>query len=235
MTTTVIIPTIGSSTLVQAVDSVLKQTQQTICHVVVDGQQYWQPVKDLLVDRTNPNLKISFINENVGGGGFYGHRIYAAFTHLVNTEYLCYLDQDNWLDADHVEKCLETLSDTTLQWCYSLRKIYKNQELICNDDCESLGKYQTYHGINHIDTNAYFLRREKVLQFASVWHGGWGQDRVFYDVLKTMLPNYDCTGQYTLNYRVDGNAGSVNTNFFINGNRVMQDRYKGDFPWRKKT
>ncbi len=235
MTATVIIPTTGASTLVQAVDSVLNQTYQTSCHVAVDGQQYWQPVKELLSDRSNPNLKISFINENVGGGGFYGHRIYAAFTHLVNTEFLCYLDQDNWLDSDHVEKCVETLSDKSLQWCYSLRKIYKNQSLVCNDDCESLGKYQTYHGINHIDTNAYFLRREKVLQFASVWHGGWGQDRVFYDVLKNMLPNYDCTGQYTLNYRVDSNSGSVNADFFINGNRIMQDRYKGDFPWRKKT
>lgn len=235
MTAAVIIPTTGASTLVQAVDSVLSQTSPTLCHVVADGQQCWQAVKELLGNKLNANLKISFINENVGGGGFYGHRIYAAFTHLVNTEFLCYLDQDNWLDSDHVASCIETLSDENLQWCYSLRKIYKNQELVCNDDCESLGKYPTYHGVNHIDTNAYFLRRESVLQFASVWHGGWGQDRVFYDVLKNMLPNYDCTGQYTLNYRVGGNAGSVSADFFINGNRIMQDRYRGNFPWRKIT
>lgn len=234
MTATVIIPTTGANTLLQAVDSVLNQTVKTTCFVVVDGSQHWDIVTELLKDRKSPDLKISFINENVGANGFYGHRIYAAFTHLANTKFLCYLDQDNWFDSEHVAVCSEFLDTTSLEWCYSLRKIYRNQEFICNDDCESLGKYPTYHGVNHIDTNAYFLRRESVLQLASVWHGGWGQDRVFYNVLNNMLPNYECTGQYTLNYRVNGNAGSVNADFFINGNKVMKDKHKGDFPWRKK-
>lgn len=72
------------------------------------------------------------------------------------------------------------------------------------------------------------------VKLASVWHGGWGQDRVFYSALLQHFNNYACTGEYTVNYRVDGNAGSVNAEFFQNGNQIMNERYNGVFPWRKQ-
>lgn len=232
MTATVIIPTTGADTLGQAVTSVLSQTYPTRCYVVVDGADNSLAV-DLINDFKKEKLvDIAVLPVNVGANGFYGHRIYAAFTHLVNTEYLCYLDQDNWFEPNHVETCIQTLRDKNLEWCYSLRNIYSGNKFECQDNCESLGKYPSYHGINHIDTNSYFLRRELVLQLASVWHGGWGQDRVFYSVIRDMLPKYNCTGLYTLNYRVGGNAGSVTAEFFHNGNQIQQQRYN-KFPWQK--
>ena len=69
---------------------------------------------------------------------------------------------------------------------------------------------------------------------ASVWHGGWGQDRVWFKTLSEVLPNYGCTGQYTVNYRVAGNEGSVKPEFFYYGNQVMNEKYNGVFPWRKR-
>jgi hypothetical protein len=68
---------------------------------------------------------------------------------------------------------------------------------------------------------------------AQVWHGGWGQDRVWLSALSQYFPNYDCTGKYTVNYRVDGNPGSVNADFFHNGNNIMKQKYNGVFPWQK--
>ena len=73
-----------------------------------------------------------------------------------------------------------------------------------------------------------------VTQLASVWHGGWGQDRVFYSVIRDMLPKYQCTGRYTLNYRVAGNTGSVTAEFFLNGNQIQKQKYNGSFPWSKQ-
>lgn len=233
MSATVIIPTTGAASLKQAVASVLAQTYPTQCYVVIDGNKNHEEVLNLLDEYKN-HIDIALLPVNVGSNGFYGHRIYAAFTHLVNSEYLCYLDQDNWFETNHVESCIENIVDKKLQWCYSLRNIYNQDQFACKDDCESLGKYHSYHGINHIDTNTYFLRRELVLQFASVWHGGWGQDRVFYSVIRDMLPIYDCTGEYTLNYRVAGNSGSVTKEFFLNGNKIQAQKYNGNFPWRKK-
>jgi hypothetical protein len=104
---------------------------------------------------------------------------------------------------------------------------------VCNDDCESLGKWKTYHGVNHIDTNCYCIKTEVAIKLAQVWHGGWGQDRIWLNVLSQHFSKFDCTGKYTVNYRVDGNAGSVNADFFLNGNKVMNEKYNGEFPWRK--
>jgi len=234
MTATVIIPTTGAESLKQAIDSVLNQTRSAVCYVVVDGRDNYDRANRILTDFFH-RVQVAYLPENVGAHGFYGHRVYAAFTHLVNTEYLCYLDQDNWFEPDHVENCIDTIESRQLQWCYSLRNIYNGDRFACRDDCESLGRYKSYHGVNHIDTNSYFLKRESVLQLASVWHGGWGQDRIFYSVIRDMLPNYDCTGTYTLNYRVAGNAGSVTEEFFHNGNRIQKEKYQGLYPWQKRT
>ena len=72
------------------------------------------------------------------------------------------------------------------------------------------------------------------VQCSSAWHGGWGQDRVFLKAIAKFFPKSDCTGEYTVNYRVGGNDGSVRKEFFEYGNEVMNKKYNGVFPWRKK-
>ena len=236
MSATVIIPTTGSPELKDAVASVLNQTYETKCYVVADGVQHHSKTRiitDNFLERKN--LERCFLPINVGANGFYGHRVYAAFTHLIDTDYVLYLDQDCWFDSNHVQSCIETIEKNNLDWSYSLRKVYnKEGEYICNDDCESLGKWKTYHGVNHIDTNCYCIKTSVAIKLAQVWHGGWGQDRVFLSVLSQHFPKFECTGEYTLNYKVDGNAGSVNAEFFFNGNEVMNQKYNGEFPWKKE-
>ena len=135
MSATVIIPTTGSPELLDAVDSVLSQTYNTVCYVVVDGRQNSNKVKLLLTTRLSGNIQVAYLPENVGANGFYGHRVYAAFTHLINTEYVFYLDQDNWYENNHVESCVKTIEDLGLDWCYSLRNVYtKNSQFICQDN-----------------------------------------------------------------------------------------------------
>ena len=235
MSATVIIPTTGSPELKDAVASVLNQTYETKCYVVADGVQHHSKTRiitDNFLERKN--LERCFLPINVGANGFYGHRVYAAFTHLVNTDYVLYLDQDNWLEPNHVMSCVKTIEDIGVDWCYSLRNIYEGDKFICHDDCESLGKWKTYHGMNHVDTNTYCLKTDIAIKLASAWHGGWGQDRVFLGAISQYFPKFECSGEYTVNYRVAGNAGSVTKDFFINGNAVMSEKYNGKFPWRKE-
>jgi hypothetical protein len=236
MKATVIIPSTGSPETRKAIESVLKQNIETQCYVVADGEEYAGKVK-LLCDEFAGNsfLKRCTLPINVGANGFYGHRIYAAFTHLINSDYVLYLDQDCWFEEDHVRMCIETIEKYDLDWSYSLRRIVdKEGKYICNDDCESLGKWQTYHGHNHIDTNSYCLKTSVAIKLASAWHGGWGQDRVFFHTLAQHFPRFHCTSDYTVNYRVDGNPGSVNAEFFEHGNKVMSEKYNGVYPWLKK-
>jgi glycosyltransferase involved in cell wall biosynthesis len=237
MSATVIIPTTGSPELRSAVESVLNQTHKTNCYVVIDGDQFTDKTLEILGDLVNnENVYICSLPINVGAKGFYGHRVYAAFTHLIDTEYVGYLDQDNWLYRSHVENCIKTINSRNLDWCYSLRQIYNKQgKMVAFDDCESLGIWPTYHGHHHIDTNCYFIKTDVATKLASVWHGGWGQDRVFLQAITKHFPKFYCTGEYSTCYRVDGGQGSVTAEFFENGNKIMNEKYNGVFPWRQKT
>lgn len=234
MSATVIIPTTGSPELADAIRSVTQQTYETKCYVIADGPKAYSRTRIITDDFLSKNLERCFLPINVGANGFYGHRVYAGFTHLIDTDYVLYLDQDCWLEPDHVENCIKLIEENDLDWSYSLRKICDKQgNFICNDDCESLGKWQTYHGVHHIDTNCYCIKTNVAIKLAQAWHGGWGQDRIFLSAMSKHFSKFDCTGKYTVNYKVDGNAGSVNAEFFHHGNAVMNEKYNGVFPWRK--
>ena len=247
MSATVIIPTTGMPEVRNAIDSVLNQTyEDTVCYLVCDGEQYYNKVKAIVeeyntkhIHKSLDKLKVCYLPVNVGANGFYGHRVYAAFTHLINTEYVLYLDQDNWLDKDHVKECVYQIEENNLDWSFSLRKIVdKDGNYLCNDDCESLGKWPMFQGVvhtgtYHIDTNCYCVKTEVATKLCQVWHGGWGQDRVFYTAMTRHFTNFDCTGKYTVNYRLAGNEGSVRKEFFEFGNEQMKKQYNGVYPWRK--
>jgi glycosyltransferase involved in cell wall biosynthesis len=234
MTATVIIPTTGTPELADAIDSVINQTYPTDCYVVVDGIHHYQQVAEVIGERVqNIGVNIAYLPINVGAGGFYGHRVYAAFSHLVNSKYILYLDQDNWLDDNHVQSCVNKIEKNNLDWTYSLRKIYNNKEFVCHDDCESLGKWPVFsNDYNHIDTNCYCIKTDVALRVASAWHGGWGQDRVWFQVLAQHFNKFDTTGEYSVNYRLGGNEGSVKSEFFKHGNEIMRQRYNGEYPWQ---
>lgn len=237
MTATVIIPTTGSIDLEQALNSALNQTyNKTHVYVVIDGMENVDKVDTILyhMKLTDMNYSVCCLPDNVGAKGFYGHRIYAAFTHLINTDYVLYLDQDCWFQPNHVETCVKTIEENNLDWCYSLRDIYEhNGEFACQDNCESLGPGWPIMGYPHVDTNCYCIKTENAVKVANNWHGGWGQDRVFLSVLSAGFSKFDTTGQYTVNYRMGGGTNAVKSDFFKHNNEYVEKHYNGKFPWRK--
>ena len=236
MSATVIIPTTGSSDLKKSIESVLNQTYQTNLYLITDGPEYDAAVDDIINSIDNDFFDSYFctLGQNVGANGFYGHRVYAAFTHLVNTKYVLYLDQDCYLEPHHVETLVNRIEVDDLDWAYSLRNICDQDGVyICHDDCESLGPSWPIAGYPHVDTNCYCLKTEVATKIANVWHGGWGQDRVFLNVLHNTFKKFDTTGRYSVNYRLGGNEGSVKPEFFLNNNKQVEQFYNGVFPWRR--
>lgn len=241
----VIIPTTGAPELLKAVMSVLNQSYEgkVKTYVIVDGPEFksrvektLKPLKVLARGRHIFSLQnLCVLPHNVGANGFYGHKVYAAFAHLVDADYIVYLDQDVWLEPDHIENCIRTITENHLDWCYSLRNIVAaDGTFICQDNCESLGKWKAWgEDRNHIDTNCYCVKREIAISLSPAWQGGWGQDRVFYSTLNAHYPNYKCSGKYTVNYRLGGNEGSVKSEYFLTGNVTMHERWKGEYPWQK--
>lgn len=236
----VVIPTTGSPELLDAIRSVQSQTYPNLdLLIVVDGHQFSTRTDELLhadgIDLSRLfRLDLPF---NTGGNGFYGHRIMAGISHLINHDYVLFLDQDNWFNSDHVESLVMRCANDGWDWAYSLRKIYsKNKEYVCDDNCESLGKWEITAAApgNHlIDTSSYCFSVPFLTQVGHIWNFGWGADRRFYTMLKDHVKhtNYGCSGKYSLNYRLGGNEGSVKPEFFIHGNAISIGQYGNTFPW----
>lgn len=231
----VIIPTTGANTLADAISSVLNQTHKNIeCLVVIDGPQFEAAAR--AITAKFPMVKILQLPYNTGANGFYGHRIYAATSFILNHDYWIALDQDNYFKSNHVSSQINNCELNNLDWSYSLRSIYdKNNNYLIDDNCESLGKWPIYLSDKHhlVDTSSYCIKREVITRIGGAWYGGWGWDRQFFAAMNHHFPKYDTTGLHTLCYRIDGNPNSVNEQFFINGNYEMQKKYGMVFPWNK--
>jgi glycosyltransferase involved in cell wall biosynthesis len=232
MKVAVVTPTIGAETLAQCIESVQNQTYQDLTHYIfLDGEEHEKNIWYQLEDYDN--IKTVRLEENVGKG-WYGHRVYAACSFLVNADVICYLDEDNWYEPCHVEKLVKRLNDG-FDWVYSLRKIYdKEGNFLCEDNCESLGKWPVYFNpeVFHIDTSSFAIRRDVATRIGHAWYGQWGADRQFFYNLKKHYPLYECSNSHTLCYRLDGNPNSVNKDFFEEGNRIQHEKYSGQFPWK---
>ncbi|MEY4263454.1 MAG: hypothetical protein RL373_22 [Pseudomonadota bacterium] len=222
----VITPTTGKDTVFKAIQSVKDQTMTTEHLVVLDGVQKANEYipKGL--------LKVIELPENVGGNGWYGHRVYAAMPLLVNADYILFLDEDNWFEPNHVETMINKIKSKDLMWAYSLRRICdEDGEYIRDDDCESLGRWPTFydHTLNFVDTNCYCFRREYLVSISHTFYGQWGADRPFYTAASTKLPAFGCTGLATVNYRAPARLH----NMFKEGNEAMKVSYQS-LPWRNK-
>lgn len=237
----VITPTTGSDELYDALVSVHNQTYNDVEHlIVVDGEQFKENANKVLnkfYDKYgHSKVKKIVLPYNTGGNGFYGHRVMAGFSHLVNHDYILFLDQDNFYKEDHVESLVNEIDKYKFEWAYSLRTIVdKEMKHICEDNCESLGRWSAWVDSNAflIDTSSYCFTRQFIRTYGHIWDHGWGADRRFYTIIKDHIKhnNYGCTGKHTLNYRLGGNDGSVQSEFFVEGNKHATARYGDQFPW----
>lgn len=229
----VIIPTTGNGVVIDAIESVLRQTYKNLnCTVVVDGDKFSENANALLYPLRD-SIDLINLKKNTGANGRNGHQIFSAFSFLVDTDYIVYLDQDCYFDPTHIESMIELILDKQLDWCYSLRKIVSREgSYICNDDCESLGKYKPIFDYHLIDTNCYCIRRDLAVMVSPYFIGSHGHDRRYCNVLLENFPNFDCTGKYTVNYRLGGD-NNLTGEFFQYHNELVDQKYNGALPWQK--
>jgi len=232
----IVIPTTGAKTLADAVASATTQTHtNTTCLVIIDGPEFESAALSIL--RQFPSVKHMTLPWNTGRNGWYGHRIYFLSAPLIEQDYWLALDQDNWFEPDHVTKMISACEANNWRWCHSLRKIHDAQgRWICDDDCESLGRWPIYLSDQHhlVDTSTYCIRKDVMIGMAPAWYSGWGGDRRFYSAIAQHVQDFGCTGYTTACYRLDGNPQSVTADFFIKGNSIMNRRYPNGLPWRAK-
>lgn len=247
MKVSVITPTTGNPYLAECIASVRAQTYQNIEHiVVVDGKERWSKADEILLAAEFPNG----VNEHVcilpyptGTNRYNGHRVYGAATYFADGDYHIWLDDDNVLEPTHIESLVKIVQEKKLDWAFSFRKIIdKDSNVICLDDCESLGLWHSILSPQDffVDVNCYFVKKEVAVGMSPVWYrkfrepGQMEIDRAIASILMGKQNNlkYDCTRDYTVKYRVGNTGLSVQGEFFLRGNQAMLQLHNNKLPWK---
>ena len=98
-----------------------------------------------------------------GKDRFLGHRIIGASAFIGKGDFFCYLDEDNWFDTTISPRSLMSSGGDLHGPIHCERLSNSDGNYICNDDCESLGKWPSIVNPQDylIDTNCYFLPRSR--------------------------------------------------------------------------
>ena len=238
-TVAVITGSVGCPFLRDAVASVRAQTYAHVRHyVVVDGPEHHSAVVDLLSKEDTTNVTVLTLPHNTGKSGYVCHRINAALPWLLDTPYVCFLDEDNTFEPHHIEGLVRAVRGK--KWAHSLRTIIAQDGTpIAPDACESLGGIRHSFldpGDYHVDTNCYLLDTHLARQLAPCWdvkaRPGGGRLEADRAVCRTLLGSRLLPGvsrTHSVRYRVASRPDSVCAEFFTQGNeRTGFDAEKPD-------
>ena len=135
---TIITPTTGSKHLSKAISSVQEQTKKVTHLIVVDGPECIDDVHRQIPVKPIMPIEILVLPENVGrynGKDYYGHRVYSGIPAVVNSDFISFLDEDNWVWPTFAQKMLDAVQKNGALIATCRRGIYaENETFICNDD-----------------------------------------------------------------------------------------------------
>ena len=243
-TVTVVTAATGHRHLGRCVESVGRQTFAGVRHwVVADGPGRDAAVRAAVCAVPTGGATVVTLPEATGLDNWNGHRIYAAASFLVNTAFVCFLDEDNFFEPDHVASLVAAVRATPGgRWAFALRNVVDaDGAFVCRDECESLGSLHppfNAPGDGHVDANCYLLGRELAVLVAPLWYGptrpGGGRPEPDRAVARALLARARpaCTNRrHTVNYTAGNRPDSVPAEFFRYGNEAMRWRYPGGLPW----
>lgn len=250
MLVTVVTPVTGNPLMRKAIESVQNQTYPDVEHlVVIDGQEREESAKLILQDMelSRHRVIVHCLPRPTGKDGYVGHRIYGMSAFLVESDYVCFLDEDNWYDPDHVESLIKLVTERSLDWAFSLRKIVdRDGYFLCLEDCQSLGQWQGINNETMVDASCFFLRKDVAIKTSFIWYGkiyqeikignkvyGNNPDKALCNFLLEKYPRTATTGLYSVNYRLSGAVSTSALPVFLQGNQIKQQQYPNGFPWRR--
>jgi len=219
--------------------------------VVVDGLDCAAGATRALADVSRlKQLDVLVLPQNTGHSHHFGYRIYGALPLLADDDVVCYLDEDNWFEPEHVASGIDAMATTGASWAYALRRICSDDgEQICADDCDSLGYWPKFATMlpdgyleteeaamhrqypNLVDSSCYFLPRRIACTVASLWQAPHA-DAVVPSFLVRRYPGV-CSGKSTVNYALGGGSGTP-AEWFTEGNERLRVLYgQAPLPWRR--
>jgi len=232
----------GHKNLKKCIQSVQDQSYALIEHlIVIDGPERNEPVDAVLNSLEDMRgIKVIRLPHITGANKWNGHRIYGGMPSICLTDYVAWLDEDNWIEEDHIESLVASVQSTGAAWSFSLRKLFDTDgNFFAEDFCESIGNlHPVFRSTNefHVDANCYLLRRDVAIQLSGVWNRpgigeGLHPDRLLCRVLMEHFPNGQSTRKFTVNYTVGSTPTSGTKEYFLHGNSLMKVKYPHGYPW----
>lgn len=241
----VVTATTGNVAVARAIDSVAKQTYRTFKHfVVIDGASRAAAFHSTLRAAgsrgfivTHELLEIVTLPTASGTHGFNGHRVYSmSVAGLVAAhDYVVFLDEDNWMEPDHLERLVFSMLVGQLDWAFSLRRVFtKDGKFVTFDYTESTGDVYIHRDPRTgaasapplVDLNCYMLKRSLLLPLLPLFERparprspngavdlSLEVDRVLFQHI--LGARHACTGYYSLNYSCGNRPDSVSAEFFL--------------------
>lgn len=216
----VVTATTGRDSLKKTIESVVNQTVKCRHYIFVDG--------NISFDACGPG-DWCWLPVKTGGNGIMNGGIVAASAYLVQEDLICWLDDDNTFEPDHIEELIKAKEDKP--YAHSLRKLLNPDGTFYDyDDFESLGQYSGF-----VDLNCYLMDRGLAVQIAPMWYKTTGTlmigDRYIYQALQQNNIPFGESGKYTVNYLL--NAQRDLRSWLFDGNIKSRAKYAGELPWRK--
>jgi hypothetical protein len=221
----VVMPSIGRPELTRALSSIFEQTLNRIQVMVgIDKPQGDLTFVEEFLQGCPSNVTVNLIypgySTSVRHGGLTlakdGGALRAVLTQMANSNYVAYLDDDNWWGRTHLSDLLGVIKDKA--WAFSLRYFVHpaSKKTICVDEWESVGPAKglfadSFGGF--VDPNCLMIDKEKCRQCISWWNvplagdpKGMSADRnVFHCLNKHSPPG--ATGKASAFYVLDPNDG----------------------------
>jgi glycosyltransferase involved in cell wall biosynthesis len=235
MRITVITSTIGRPELRQCIESVRAQTIEADHFVFVNGPKYHESARKILDEF--PGVHAIYLPEETGDYGMGGSMadVFAAAPFLTRSEWIAYLDDDNFYDPGHLESLLNFATTHGLKWAYSLRRFTdKEGKPICDDDWSSLGHWPPIMGgPNLVDNSCYFVSRALARRVALAWTAApYYADRCYFMALKESGTKSGCTGLSSVNYRTGSGSCQDSPSMLLRSLELAKAAFPGGFPWR---
>jgi len=178
--------------LQQCIDSVQQQDHGDVLHILVaDG---CESVNSSSYD----NVMVIPLPKNIADYGDTPRSVGTIFAASLNVDAVCYLDSDNWYEADHISSLVELAQTSQQPLLTSLRNL-------CHINGKKMSVCPVSDGMKFSDTNCLFVTRSLFRQVASWWDMPENMhaigDRIIWDRLLHSAKGLACTNRATINYR----------------------------------
>ena len=97
----IVTSTIGRQELSRTIESVKNQTYPCKHYIFVDGEQFENKVREITAPYAD--LIITYLPMNTGANGWVNSSINTIAPYLIKEDIICYLDDDNWYEPNHIE------------------------------------------------------------------------------------------------------------------------------------